>query len=437
MSKNNNFLNRAKIRIPGLTQLLSKRPDQFAPGTWPTYFSKALGTHVWDLDGKKYLDMSISGIGANVLGYCDVDVDQAVIEIIKKGNSSSLNCPEEIELAELLCDMHPWSEKVRFARTGGESMAIAVRIARAVTDKDKIVFCGYHGWHDWYLAANLSSESSLEGHLLPGLSPKGVPKCLEGTSIPFEYNNIEQLRNIFEKNTGEIAAVVMEPMRNIKPIPGFLEEVREVTKKAGAVLVFDEISSGFRLNTGGLHLIHNVMPDIAVFAKALSNGFPMAAIIGKKDIMEACQDTFISSTYWTDRIGPIAALATIRKFDKNNVSSHLIKVGKNIHSIWQEAAATTNLEITVSEGMYPISHFGFENDDNLEKMTFYVQEMLAAGILASNRFYANYCHNDDHIELYRSATEDIFSKIKQLSERDEILNNISGQLMRPGFHRFN
>ena len=436
MSKNNNFLNRAKIRIPGLTQLLSKRPDQFAPGTWPTYFSKALGTHVWDLDGNKYLDMSISGIGANVLGYCDADVDQAVIATIQNGNSSSLNCPEEVELAELLCEVHPWAEKVRFARTGGESMAIAVRIARAATDKDKIIFCGYHGWHDWYLAANLSSEASLEGHLLPGLSPSGVPKGLKGTSIPFEYNNIEQLRNIFEKNTGEIAAVVMEPMRSIEPNPGFLQGVRNITKKVGAVLVFDEISSGFRLNTGGLHLIHNVIPDIAVFGKAMSNGYPMGAIIGKEDIMEACQNTFISSTYWSERIGPTAALATIRKFDRNNVSSHLIDVGKNIQSIWQEAAEKNNLEITVS-GMYPISHFSFENDENLEKMTFYIQEMLDAEILASNHFYANYCHKDEHVEHYQTATENIFSKIKQLSERDAILNKISGQLMRPGFHRFN
>jgi glutamate-1-semialdehyde 2,1-aminomutase len=169
---------KAQILIPGMTQLLSKRPDMFAPGVWPGYFSKAKGVEIWDLDGNRYIDMSIAGIGANVLGYADPDVDAAVRSAIDAGVSSSLNCPEEVELAELLCDLHPWADMVRYARTGGESMAIAVRIARAYTGKDKIAFCGYHGWHDWYLAANLGTENALGEHLLPGLSPIGVPKGL-------------------------------------------------------------------------------------------------------------------------------------------------------------------------------------------------------------------------------------------------------------------
>ena len=184
----------ARQRIPGMTQLLSKRPDMFAPGVWPGYFSKAKGVEVWDLDGNRYIDMSIAGIGANVLGYADPDVDDAVRAIIDKGTSCSLNCPEEIELADLLCEIHPWADMVRFSRTGGEARTIAVRIARAYTGKDKIAFCGYHGRHDWYLSANVGTENALGEHLLPGLSPSGVPQGLTGTALPFRYNNLEELQ---------------------------------------------------------------------------------------------------------------------------------------------------------------------------------------------------------------------------------------------------
>ncbi len=436
MSINKRYIKRGREIIPGLTQLLSKRPDQFSPETWPTYFSKASGTTIWDMDGNKYLDMSISGIGANVLGYCDPDVDKAVISSIKNGNSSSLNCPEEVDLAEYLCQIHPWAQKVRFSRTGGESMAIAVRIARAATNRDKIIFCGYHGWHDWYLAANLSSDSSLEGHLLPGLNPAGVPKGLYGTSIPFEFNNIDQLKEIFLKNKGEIAAVVMEPMRSIMPLPGFLEEIRKITKLEGSALVFDEISSGFRSVPGGLHLLHKVIPDIAVFGKAMSNGYPMGAIIGIDSIMDACQKTFISSTYWTDRIGPTAAIATIDKFITNNVHKKLQETGKKMQSIWLEAATNSGVEINV-KGMYPMSYFSFEGDENQEKMTFFIQQMIKKGILASNRFYANYYHNDSHLEVYRKSALEIFTQISSFSNNKEIGKEIIGKPMNPGFHRFN
>jgi len=436
MSKNKKYIKKGKEFIPGLTQLLSKRPDQFSPDTWPTYFSKADGTTIWDMDSNKYLDMSISGIGANVLGYCDPDVDKAVISSIKNGNSSSLNCAEEVDLAEYLCEIHPWAQKVRFSRTGGESMAIAVRIARASTNREKIVFCGYHGWHDWYLAANLSSDSSLEGHLLPGLNPAGVPKGLEGTSIPFEFNNLDQLKKIFLENKGEIAAVVMEPMRSVKPLPGFLEEIRKITKLEGSALVFDEISSGFRSVPGGLHLLHKIVPDIAVFGKAMSNGYPMGAIIGTDAIMDACQKTFISSTYWTDRIGPTAAIATIDKFIANDVHKKLIETGKKMQNIWLEASSDSSVDINVS-GMYPMSYFSFKEDENLEKMTFFIQQMLKKGILASNRFYANYCHNDDHLEFYKNNALKIFSQINKFSNSNDINKEIIGEPMNPGFHRFN
>jgi glutamate-1-semialdehyde 2,1-aminomutase len=436
MTKNADYLERGKRRIPGLTQLLSKRPDQFAPGVWPTYFSKASGTVVWDLDGCQYIDMSISGIGANILGYCDPDVDAAVMQCVQSGNSTSLNAPEEVELAELLWDIHPWSDKVRYTRSGGEAMAVAVRIARAATGRDRVAFCGYHGWSDWYLAANLGSDDSLTGHLLPGLSPLGVPKGLRGTALPFRYNQIEELKAIFDQYPGEVAAVVMEPLRNEMPAPGFLEAVKALAKAAGAVLVFDEVSSGFRLNTGGAHLLMGVEPDVAVFAKAISNGYPMAAIIGRSEVMDAVERTFISSTYWTDRIGPVAALATIRKHQRDNVSVHLSTIGKAVQNMWAQAANEAGLSIRVY-GIHPMSYFGFDSPDAQSMMTFYVQEMLKHGFLASNRFYANFAQQTEHVEKFGIAMRSVFRDIAALSRQGSLSTHLTGGISRPGFHRLN
>lgn len=436
MTRTKEFTDRGLRRIPGLTQLLSKRPDQFAPGVWPTYFKKAKGADVWDLDDRKFLDMSISGIGANILGYCDEEVDEAVIKCIRAGNSTSLNAPEEIELAELLCDIHPWAEKVRYARTGGEAMAIAVRIARASTGRDRVAFCGYHGWHDWYLAANIANSEGLTGHLLPGLSAIGVPKGLSGTALPFMYNNLDELEAIFTKYPSEVGAVIMEPVRSEMPKSGYLDEVKKIAVKHGALLIFDEVSSGFRLTSGGSHKILGVEPDIAVFAKAISNGYPMAAIIGKEFAMRSVEETFISSTYWTERIGPVAAIATIKKHQREDVSSHIGDIGKDVQKIWAEAADHFGVNIHIS-GINPMSHFSFEGKDSSVKMTLFVQEMLKHGILASNRFYANFSHTKEHVRVYGEALKKVFSLIVEREINGTLNSALEGGLSKPGFHRLN
>jgi len=410
-NKNSGALqNKGERLIPGLTQLLSKHPDQFAPGSWPCYYSKAEGVKIWDLDDNCFIDMSISGIGANILGYCDLDVDTAVQKAISNGNSCSLNCPEEVLLAELMCNIHPWADMVRYGRGGGEVMSIAVRIARASTGRDKIAFCGYHGWHDWYLSANLNSGNELDEHLLPGLSPKGVPKGLKGTALPFSYNNLEELQQIIDDNPNEIAAIVMEPIRSISPVSGFLESIRKISKKIGAVLIFDEVSSGFRMNTGGAHLMLGVEPDMAVFAKSISNGYPMGVVIGTKGVMSAVKETFISSTYWTDRIGPVAAIATIEKHRREVVGDHLIDIGTAVQQGWKVAAEQTGLQIDV-KGIYPMSYFSFLSTESQAMMTLFVQYMLEKGFLASNRFYATYAHKMEHVESYLIAVQDTFKNI--------------------------
>lgn len=424
----------AQKRIPGMTQLLSKRPDMFSAGVWPGYFSRAKGVEVWDLDGNHYIDMSISGIGANVLGYADPDVDSAVVAAIEKGSSCSLNCPEEVELADLLCEIHPWAEMVRYARSGGEAMAIAVRIARAYTGKDKIAFCGYHGWHDWYLSANLGTENALGEHLLSGLNPAGVPKGLTGTAFPFRYNHIEELKAIVEKNRNELAAIVMEPIRNDYPIPGFFEEIRAIADDLGAVFLIDEISAGFRMNSGGAHLILGVRPDMAVFSKAIGNGYPIAAIIGVGKVMEAAQSTFISSTNWTERIGPTAAIATIKKHRQVDAGKHLMAMGEMVQEGWKRLSAKNGLKIDIG-GIPPLSHFVFQYENGLAMKALFVQMMLEKDFLASNLFYAMVAHQEEHVESYLKTVDSVFFEIARLNQKGDLEKHLKGKPATSGFKR--
>lgn len=424
----------AKRRIPGLTQLLSKRPDRFAPGVWPGYFQRAQGAMVWDLDGNEFVDMSLGGIGANVLGYADPDVDAAVCSAIAAGTSCSLNCPEEVELAELLCDLHPWADMVRYARCGGEAMAVAVRIARAATGRDKLAFCGYHGWHDWYLAANIESDNALGEHLIEGLEPLGVPKALAGTAIPFRYNNLEELQVIVERFGSDLAAVVMEPIRSARPEDGFLEGVRDLAHSCGSALVFDEISAAFRLCSGGAHLTLGIEPDIAVFAKAMSNGYPMASVIGRAEVMEAAQNSFISSTYWTDRIGPVAALATIRKHKAVNAGPHLVRIGEAVQDGWRHLADKHGIQVHVG-GIPPLAHFSFEVEKPLHARSYFVQLMLDRGYLAGGSFYSMFVHNDEHVQGYMEAADQAFGMVAKAAAEDSFDRFMRGGPAQAGFGR--
>ena len=425
---------KAKKIIPGGSQLLSKRCEQFLPDYWPAYYRKAKGVDVWDLDNNHYIDMSIMGIGACPLGYADPDVDEAVKTRIDNGSMCTLNSPEEVELAEKLIHLHPWADQVRYARCGGEGMAVAVRIARAYTKKDIVAFCGYHGWHDWYLAANLADDRNLDGHLLPGLAPAGVPRGLKGTSIPFQYNHTDELETIAEEQGGKLAAIVMEPIRDHEPSAGFLQSVQKVAKDSKAVLIVDEVSSGFRLTTGGAHLLYKLKPDIAVFAKAMSNGYPMAAIIGKEEVMQSAQDTFISSTYWTEGIGPTAALATIEKYERCNVPGHLIKTGSAVQEGWRTIAEDTGIDIEIG-GIPPLSHFSINGENGLLVQTLYTQLMLERGFLAGKSFYACYAHKNEHIKSYLDATEDVFEHIASGLDNGTLAKMIKGPIAKPGFHR--
>ena len=425
---------KAKTLIPGGTQLLSKRPEMFLPDLWPAYYTKALGAEVWDLDANRYVDMSYNGIGACVLGHADPDVNLAVKAAVDQGSMSTLNCFEEVELAELLTNVHPWADMTRFTRTGGEAMAVAVRIARAATGKDKVAFCGYHGWQDWYIAANLYKDDALGGHLLSGLQPNGVPTSLKDSSYPFHYNRLDELERIFDVHSGEIAAIVMEPMRSAEPESGFLEGVRRIADQNGAVLVFDEITIGFRMNAGGFHLLCPIVPDMAVFGKAIGNGFPMSAIIGTRPVMEAAQDSFISSTYWTERIGPVAALATINKFIKESVHNKLLETGEMVQSAWDLSAREAGLQISIN-GIPPLSHFQFEYENAQALKTLFTQLMLERGFLATNAFYVTYAHTGKQISDYGDKLMEVFDILSREIERGTVEDSLKGEVAHSGFAR--
>lgn len=425
---------KARRIIPGGTQLLSKRPEMFLPDQWPAYYSRAKGAECWDLDGRRYLDFATNGIGATILGFADPDVDAAVIGAIQAGQMCTLNAPEEVELAELMLELHPWAEMVRFQRGGGEAMAVAIRIARAATGRDRVLFCGYHGWHDWYLSANLHESQALDGHLLKGLEPAGVPRGLRGSVLPFHYNDVDALEALAAQYGNEVAAIVMEPERDHGPAEGFLERVRAVASRLGAVLIFDEVTSGFRLNTGGLHLLRGVSPDIAVFAKAMGNGYPIASVIGRRDVMDAAQRAFISSTSWTERIGPTAALAMLRKHRANDVGAHLDAVGRAVQAGWRSAAADAGIPIHIS-GITPLSHFDFQVEQPAVAMTLFIQEMLDRGFLAAASFYATYAHQEAHIEAYVAAVREVFATVAEARSTGSIESRLRGPVKHSGFQR--
>ena len=424
----------AKKIIPGGTMLLSKRPEMFLPNNWPSYFSKSKGCKVWDINDKEYIDMSIMGIGTNSLGYSNEEVDEAVRKVIDKGNMSTFNCPEEVYLAEKLVKINPWSECVRFARTGGEANALAIRIARASVGKDKIAICGYHGWHDWYISANHNSLNELDKHLLPGLNPLGVPKNLKDTVFPFRYNNFSELENICEKN--DIGVIKMEVIRNTGPKDNFLTKVRDFATSKGIVLIFDECTSGFRETFGGIHKKFNVVPDLALYGKTLGNGYAITAIVGIRSIMEKVQDTFVSSTFWTERIGPVAALKTLEVMEKIKSWEKITKIGKKVRNGWEKISKSCNINIKI-EGIPSLSTYRFDKN-NLLLHTFVTQEMLKKGFLASDKFYACTEHNDKNIELYLEALHDIFIIINKFNREEKDLSDLlEGPVRHSGFQRLN
>ena len=413
--------------------LLSKRPEMFLPEQWPSYFSKTKGCKVWDLDGRELTDMLMT-VGTNTLGYNFPAVDERVKRVIEKGNMSSLNAPEEVELAEKLIELHPWGRMAKFSRSGGEANAIAIRIARAASGKDNVAICGYHGWHDWYLATNLVGDDELDDHLLPGLEPRGVPQSLRETVFPFRYNDFEALESLIrEKNIGVIK---MEVFRNQEPSGNFLQDVRKLATANNVVLIFDECTSGFRKTFGGLHKFFEVEPDLAMLGKALGNGYAINAVIGREEIMQAAQSTFISSTFWTERIGSVAALATLEAMEHEKSWETITEIGGYLQTKLIELAGEFQLPLTV-KGLEALTTFSFDSPNSLAYKTFLTQEMLKKGYLAGSSFYASIAHSRAILDEYFEALSPIFKVLKECETHRDIMTLLDGPICHGGFKRLN
>ena len=415
---------RAKSVIPEGNSFFSKRPNLFLNKNWPTYFSKAKGCYIWDLENKKYIDFSFMGVGTNVLGYSNKNIDNEVKKIINKSNMSTLNSLEEVLLAEKLIELNPWAKKVKFARSGGEANLLALRISRAFTGKHKVAFCGYHGWHDWYLSSNIYNKNSLNTHLFNDLKIKGVPKFLKKTSFSFNYNDFNSFKKLINKNK-DIGSIIMEVTRNLTPKKNFLKKIREICDQKNITLIFDECTTGFRETLGGIHSNYKITPDIVVYGKALGNGYPINAIVGKEDIMSSAKQSFMSSTFWSERIGFAAALATIKEMEKNKTWTQTKKIGKKIKVFWKKIFNKYQIKASII-GLDSIPSFIFK-DNHLIKKTYITKELLNKGILAGNSFYVSIAHEKKIMKIYFKEFEKVIAKLKKNKNLEETVKSYVGQ----------
>ena len=429
-----NDWNEMQSYIGSGSMLLSKKPIQFLPLAWPVFYKKAKGCHIWDKYNKKYLDFSLMGVGTNIIGYSNSFVNRKNKKVIEYSNVSTLNSDYDLKLSKKLISLHPWASKALFARTGAEANAIALRLARAYSKKDEVAICGYHGWHDWYLSSNLNNKKNLDQILLPGLSTIGIPKKLEGITYPFKYNDLKSLKKILKKNKN-IGTIFMEVERNEKPEKNFLKEIRKIAHKENLVLIFDECSSGFRETFGGLHKKYKVYPDIAVFGKSIANGIPLTTVIGTNEIMKYSNKSFISSTFWTDNLGPASALHTLEQMEKYKSWKKISLLGKEIKKAWKFLAKKYHLSIKIY-GLDAMPSFQFISLKNQYYKNFLTQEMLKKNILATNTVYCCLQHNK-YLKIYFKELEKIFKKIKEFENGENIMMYLENPLSNEGFSRLN
>ena len=413
------ILKKAKKIIPGGNQLLSKRSEIILPKLWPNYYKKAKDCRVWDLDNKCYYDFAGMGVTSCILGYANKELNTAIKKAVDESGMCTLNAVEEYQLAKKLTNIHRWADMAKFCKSGGEACLVAIRIARAFSKKEKIAFCGYHGWHDWYLAANMSNRKSLDKQLLKGLSTKGISSSYKNSIFPFYYNNIDSLKKIISKNKKEVGIIIMEPMRGVLPEKNFLKQVRKIATKNNIILIFDEITSGFHDVYGGIHLKFKVNPDLAIFGKSLGNGFPISSIIGKKKIMDVSQETFISSTMWTDKLGFVAANKTLEILKKRKINKKLEKYGKFIKKNWANIAKFHGIEIRIF-GQNSMPGFTFVNNNHLLLSTFFSQEMLKKGFLANTTVTMTDAYNLKIIKKYLKVFSEVFKEIKKSLKKNKI-----------------
>ncbi len=418
------YLRKAENLIPALSQTFSKAPRYLVRGVYPVYLQKGEGSHVWDVDGNEYIDY-ILGLGPVTLGYNYARINQAIVEQLKDGISFSLPHPLEIELAELLTAVIPCAQMVRFSKTGSEVTSAAVRAARAFTGREKLAYCGYHGWHEWYSVTTSRN--------------KGIPSVMKNLIFSFEANNIESLERVFKQNPDQIAAVIMEPIVLEAPAKGFLDKVRDMAHKNGALLIFDEIVSGFRVALGGAQEYCGVVPDLSTCGKGMANGMPISAVVGRKDVMKVFEEVFFSTTFGGEALSLAASVATIQEMKEKRAIEHIWETGRKLTSGFNGLAADIGLDAGIT-GLP--CHFKFairdvNGGESREVKSLFMQEMVKRGILLhSGAVNLCFAHSDEDVNKTLDACEESLKIVKTALVEYKVKETLEGEPYQEVFQRF-
>ena len=415
-------LSRAELSIPLGSQTFSKSKTQYPVGISPLYAAKSKGAYLWDIDGNKYIDL-VNSLAAVTLGYGDKGLEKSILKQLKLGVSLSLPTKIESEVAELIIELVPSAEMVRFSKNGSDATSAAIRLARAFTGRDQIVACGYHGWHDWYIGTTSRN--------------KGIPTAVSALTHNFQYNDIESLKSALKLNEGKVAAVIIEPMNDTYPQPGFLKEVQVLAKKAGAVLIFDEVITGFRFSEGGAQKLFNVTPDLATFGKGIANGFPLSAVVGRREIMKEMEHVFISGTFGGELLSLAAARYVLKKHQKNEICGDLVNKGNVLSELTNELIDSFGLSNVVSLSGHPTWKFirwnGLGEYSAAEIKTFFMQEIFQEGVLVLNSHNISQAHDKKIIVKIIDAYSKVFGKIEKAISQGSLREELHVSPLEPLF----
>jgi glutamate-1-semialdehyde 2,1-aminomutase/spore coat polysaccharide biosynthesis protein SpsF len=422
LSKSLNLLKKAKKIIPCATQTLSKGYSQWSVGASPLFIESAKGCEVYDVDGNAYVDYAM-GLGPFILGYCDPDVNAAVIRQLEKGTMFTLPHPLETAAAERIIKCIPCAEMVRFGKNGSDATTAAVKLARAYTSKEKIITCGYHGWHDWYIA---STERNL-----------GVPKCLKEIVLPLKYNDLNGLKEIISRHKSEIAGLIMEPVTSTPPKKNFLQEVRRITLENGIVLIFDELFTGFRWGMGGAQEYFNVIPDLACFGKAIANGFPVSVVTGKRKIMLKLEEVFYSFTYGGETLSLAAIIATLDKLKEKNVHKHIERMGgyliQGVRKLIRRHGLSKSLEIVGYPFKSVVNFCGDEHCVSLEMKTYFQQECARRGVLFIGYHLLSWSHKKEHVDFTLEVYDQVMGLLRKVLNDGRLKDALEGGVVTQVF----
>ncbi len=416
------WLERAEKTIPLGSQTFSKSRIAYPKNVSPLFIKRGKGCQVWDADDNQYTDF-VSGLLSVSLGYCQEEIDNAVIEQIKSGVTFSLPHQLEMEVAEILTDLIPCAEMVRFGKNGSDATSAAIRLARAYTNKEHVAVCGYHGWQDWYIG---STSRNL-----------GVPKATQTLTHTFKYNEISSLELIFANNQDQISAVILEPMNTHFPENNFLQQVESLCHQHGAVLIFDETITGFRYSMGGAQQLFGITPDLATFGKGMANGYPISAVVGRKDIMMLMEDIFFSGTFAGETLSLAATKATLAFIQKNSVINHLHRIGARLQKGLQEIIINLKAEEWISLAGHPCWSFlniASRGEYNaIELKSLFLQEMSERGFLLGGGHNLNFSHKEKEIDALLIAYKEVLTILSDTIDSNNFSSQFKGELLEPVF----